>query len=304
MRAQPARARASACPRVLPPAARAARVARRLPRSYWTSQTTGFCDPKPYRDMFLDNAPAPQDVNPLTCSQANQSGCVYEDDRVASFTLAKIAAHDPATPLFMYLTWHNNHEPLEVPQAQLDKFEFVYQNCSAAAGRGGSPNKNNTCTQAYMASADAADKGCCFRQYYSAMTNYVDMHIGQVVDALKAKNMWDNMLFVVRRVCADGAQRKFPRDCRAPSPTSFVFSRLLIAPCNCLQLRQRRAHIPVRARALIVFRLLGCVGVPPRIAPPRPARVSAAPLAGTAQPARTISRCAAARRATGRAACA
>ena len=117
--------------------------------------------------MWLDNAPAPQDVNSLNCSQSNQAGCVYEDDRIANFTLTKLAAHDPSTPLFMYLTWHNNHEPLEVPQAQLDKFEFVYQNCSAMAGLGGSPNKNNTCTQAYMASEGAADKGCCFRQYYS-----------------------------------------------------------------------------------------------------------------------------------------
>ena len=163
--------------------------------SYWTSQTTGFCDPKAYRDMWLDNAPAPQDVNPLTCSQANQDGCVYEDDRVANFTLTTIAAHDPATPLFAYIAWHNNHEPLEVPQAQLDKFEFVYHNCSVMAG--GSPNKNNTCTAAYMASADAADKGCCFRQFYSAMTNYVDMHVGQVVALLKAKGMWANTLLVV-----------------------------------------------------------------------------------------------------------
>jgi arylsulfatase I/J len=147
--------------------------------------------------MWLDNAPAPQDVNPLTCSQSNQTGCVYEDDRVANFTLATLAPHDPSTPLFMYLTWHNNHEPLEVPQVQLDKFEYVYKNCSAMAGLGGSPDKNNTCTAAYMASADAADKGCCFRQYYSAMTNYVDMHIGQVVAALQAKGMWGSTLFVV-----------------------------------------------------------------------------------------------------------
>lgn len=76
-------------------------------RSYWTSQTSGFCDvptTKLYRDMWLNNAPAPQDVNPLTCNQANQAGCVYEDDRIANFTLTKLAAHDPATPLFMYLT--------------------------------------------------------------------------------------------------------------------------------------------------------------------------------------------------------
>lgn len=146
--------------------------------------------------MWLDNAPAPQDVNPLRCNQDNQTGCVYEDDRIANFTLAQIAAHDPSTPLFMYLTWHNNHEPLEVPQAQLDKFQYVYDNCSAMAN-GGSPDKNNTCSQAYMARADAPYRACCFRQFYSAMTNYVDMHIGQVAAALQAKGMWANTLFVV-----------------------------------------------------------------------------------------------------------
>ena len=29
------------------------------------------------------------------------------------------------------------------------------------------------------------------------MTNYVDMHIGQVVAAIKAKGMWENTLFIV-----------------------------------------------------------------------------------------------------------
>ena len=199
--------------------------------------------------MWLDDAPAPQDVNPLTCSQNNQSGCVYEDDRVANFTLTKLAAHDPATPLFMYLTWHNNHEPLEVPQAQLDKFEYVYQNCSAAAGLGGSPNKNNTCTQAYMASEGAADKGCCFRQYYSAMTNYVDTHIGQVVDALKGKGMWDNTLFVVSSdngACGRRSARPHVAKClraclRQLSP---LHTHTLPLPPAAA----RRPHLPQRCR--------------------------------------------------------
>jgi arylsulfatase I/J len=173
----------------------------RAPTDYWTLQTTGFCDPKAYQDLWEHDRPATEMANPLTCSQANQMpNCIYEDDRVANFTLNVINAHDPATPFHMYIAWHNTHEPLEVPQQQLDKFDFVFSNCTAI---GGSPNKNNSCSAAFLAATedgplgDLADKPCCFRQYYSAMTNYVDMHIGQVVDALKAKGMWDNTFMVV-----------------------------------------------------------------------------------------------------------
>ena len=167
----------------------------RAPADYWSFQTTGFCDPKAYQDLWEHDRPATEMANPLTCSQANQMpNCIYEDDRVANFTLNNVInAHDPATPFHMYIAWHNTHEPLEVPQKQLDKFDFVFSNCTAM---GGSPNKNNSCSASFLAATedgphgDLADKPCCFRQYYSAMTNYVDMHIGQVVDALKAKGMW------------------------------------------------------------------------------------------------------------------
>ena len=138
-------------------------------------------------------------------------GCVYEDDKVASFTLNVINAHDPSTPFHMYVAWHNTHEPLEVPQKQLDKFDFIFANCTAMDG--GSPNKNNSCSADFLAATadgplgDLADKPCCFRQYYSAMTNYVDMHIGQVVDALKAKGMWCVARAPAGRGSANAARR-------------------------------------------------------------------------------------------------
>lgn len=97
-------------------------------------------------------------------------------------------------------------EPLEAPEAQLNKFDFVYADCAAAvAGVATGPEhlaaaKNNSCAAA-VAGAEPTDgktiKQCCFRQYYSAMTNIVDTHIGQVVDALKAHKMWDNLLLVL-----------------------------------------------------------------------------------------------------------
>ena len=150
-------------------------------------------------------------------------------------------AHLPSPPI----SWHNNHEPLEVPQAQLDKFEFVYKNCSVMAGGLG---KNNTCTAAYMASADAADRGCCFRQYYSAMTNYVDMHIGQVVDAIKAKGMWENTLFVVSSDNGGPIYRN-----GAAGANNF--------PCVCAPRRNSPPPLPPRAhrcRAPLAPATAGC----------------------------------------------
>ena len=113
--------------------------------------------------MWLDNAPAPQDVNPLTCNQGNQTGCVYEDDKLLAYVLDVVAKHDPATPLFLMLSTHSIHEPYEVPDAYLKKFAFVDVEV---------------------------------RQYYVAMVNHIDDVVGNLTAALKAKGMWDETLFV------------------------------------------------------------------------------------------------------------
>lgn len=166
-------------------------------QDYWTSQTGDFCDPALYVDLYGSDAPAYGVNNSLACSQTNQAGCVYEDDIFVNFTLGVIARHDPATPLFYYLALHNTHEPLEAPEANLKRFKFVYDNCTAAIGY--ATGKNNTCAAAVAApdAYTAADKGCCFRWYYSTMANAADAHIGVVVDALKAKGMWANTLLLV-----------------------------------------------------------------------------------------------------------
>ena len=64
--------------------------------------------------------------NSWSCSQTNQSAdCKYEDELFAERVLATIAAHDPATPLFLFWAPHIAHAPLEVPQSYLDKFAFI-----------------------------------------------------------------------------------------------------------------------------------------------------------------------------------
>lgn len=173
---------------------------------YWTSTTTGWCDKAdgtgvPFTDLWGSDGPAFGKNNSWACSQVNQpSTCIYEDNIFTNFTLQTIQDHDPSTPYFLYFAPHNVHEPLEAPQAQLDKFQFVYDTCAAAVG--GALGKNNSCSTAVahptLAITDGKTiKQCCFRQYYSAMTNLVDQHLGLIIDALKAKGMYENTLITL-----------------------------------------------------------------------------------------------------------
>lgn len=175
---------------------------------YWTSTTTGWCDTAdpsngvPFTDLWGSEGPAFGKNNSWACSQVNQpASCHYEDDIFTNFTLAQIAAHDPTTPFFLYFAAHNVHEPLECPEAQLDKFQYVYDTCAAMEG-GAAVGKNNSCaTQVRHPELGSMDgktiKQCCFRQYYSAMTNLVDQHIGQLLGALRAKGMYENALITL-----------------------------------------------------------------------------------------------------------
>lgn len=101
--------------------------------------------------------------NPSTCSQDDQEGCIFQDDAFAARVLDIISAHDPTTPLFFFFSPHSVHVPLQVPQAFLNKFDFVD----------------------FMP-----------RRRMMAMLSYLDDLMGRVVAALKARGLWENMLFV------------------------------------------------------------------------------------------------------------
>lgn len=138
---------------------------------YWTSTYLQPCayptsaDNFTARDLWDTSAPARGLNNSVLCSQSNQApGCVFEDALFTSRVLATINASDPSVPFFFVWTPHSVHEPYEVPSAYLDKFAFI---------------------------------DVPVRQYYSAMVNYIDDRIGEVVGALKAKGLWDTMLFVM-----------------------------------------------------------------------------------------------------------
>ena len=144
--------------------------------SYWTSIDDTLCAEGKRNVSIVDlwgkdpgeNSDGPRvgHNNSWECSQANQpASCRYEDEIFLQKVLDIIAAHNPSDPLFLFWAPHIAHAPLEVPQAYLDKFAWI-----------GADNKN--------------------RQFYAAMVNYVDDLTGKVVAALKAKGMWDNLLWV------------------------------------------------------------------------------------------------------------
>ena len=87
----------------------------------------------------------------------------YEEGLFKEHLLDVVKNHDASTPLFLYYAPHIVHTPLQVPQSYLDKFSFI-------------TNRD--------------------RQYYHAMVTYLDDVVGELVSALKARGMWDNLLFV------------------------------------------------------------------------------------------------------------
>jgi arylsulfatase A-like enzyme len=74
-----------------------------------------------------------------------------------------IGAHDPKTPLFLYLTFTAPHAPYQAPQEYIDKFKQIAD-----------PN----------------------RRIYAAMINAMDDQIGRVVAALDKRKMRDNTLII------------------------------------------------------------------------------------------------------------
>lgn len=88
----------------------------------------------------------------------------YEEALFKERVLDVVKNHDTSKPLFLYYAPHIVHTPLQVPDKYLNMFSFI--------------------------------KDSQTRQYYHAMVAYLDDVVGELTDALKAKEMWDNLLFV------------------------------------------------------------------------------------------------------------
>ena len=95
---------------------------------------------------------------------SDKNGTDYEESLFKDRLLEIIMKHDPSEPLFLYYAAHIAHMPYQVPEKYLKKFAFI----------------DNP-----------------LRQVYHAMVKYLDDVVGELIQALKMKGMWDNLLFVV-----------------------------------------------------------------------------------------------------------
>eukprot|EP00439_Symbiodinium_sp_Y106_P028487 s185_g3.t1 len=109
------------------------------------------------------------------CQEDEESDPGYEEYLFKQRVLNIIQNHDtskPENPLFLFYSFHLLHTPLQVPKAWLEKLDALV---SAA---GGKPIDSEN------------------RRLYAAMTLYMDAAIGEAVDALKQKKMYDNTLII------------------------------------------------------------------------------------------------------------
>jgi len=104
-------------------------------------------------DLWRTDGPA------LGMNGTAYSGALYTQE-----ALRVITNHDAKTPLFMYLAFANNHEPLQVPSEYLARYPANW-------------------------SSD--------RRKYAAMGSYWDEALGNITDALKAHGMWQDTLLVL-----------------------------------------------------------------------------------------------------------
>ena len=112
--------------------------------------------------------PAVHWSNSPRCSNTDQdpggnARCVYEDSLFETRVLEIVEGHPAASPLFLFYAPHIVHGPLQVPTAQEAKFDFI----------------------------DVEN-----RRKYHAMVNFLDGSVGKLVDALKAKGMYNDTLIV------------------------------------------------------------------------------------------------------------
>ena len=103
-------------------------------------------------DFWTDKAPDPRN--------GTYDAYTYRDEVNRLFD-----SHDNSTPLFMYLSLHNVHAPLQSPEEFLDLYPV-----------------NSTCKD---------------RRTYQAMVSVADNVTALVVERLKQHGMWDNTLVVV-----------------------------------------------------------------------------------------------------------
>mmetsp|Transcript_26076 Transcript_26076/g.82487 ORF Transcript_26076/g.82487 Transcript_26076/m.82487 type:complete len:678 (+) Transcript_26076:66-2099(+) len=113
-------------------------------------------------------------VTPTGC--VNESYCLpdscYEEAMLRQRCMQIIEQHDLSTPLFLFFAPHLMHTPLQVPKSYLHRIDKL------VADGGAEPFDSEN------------------RRLYAAMVLYLDDTIGEVVNAMKTKGMWDNTLVI------------------------------------------------------------------------------------------------------------
>lgn len=111
-----------------------------------------------------------------TCQSSKESDpACYEEFVFKQHALATVRNHDVSKenePLFLYYSFHLVHTPLQVPKFYMEEIDRLVKK------GGGSPISTHN------------------RRLYAAMTLYMDNAVGELVSALKEKDMWKDTLIV------------------------------------------------------------------------------------------------------------
>eukprot|EP00929_Paragymnodinium_shiwhaense_P002626 TRINITY_DN102929_c0_g1_i1.p1 TRINITY_DN102929_c0_g1~~TRINITY_DN102929_c0_g1_i1.p1 ORF type:complete len:576 (-),score=62.06 TRINITY_DN102929_c0_g1_i1:124-1851(-) len=139
---------------------------------YW-QHTEGTCKvgTQKMKDLWQYNetfdGPATWLANGPHCSQTNQEPegeqCVFEEELFTAAVKRVIAKHNTSEPLFLLWSLHLVHMPLQVPKKYEDRFSFI----------------DNS-----------------YRRLNHAMGNYMDEKVGEVVDLLRERRIWNDALVV------------------------------------------------------------------------------------------------------------
>lgn len=181
--------------------------------SYWTMKDTGSCNNTQIADLWVAEedgfeGPAesyltlcPENYNRTTgigCvagSKATQADRGYEDRVFAGRVESIIQAHEnpEKNPLFVFWAPHLVHTSLMVPSEYLDDFDFMM-----------STDKQGPVWSHDPPNLTAIPFEGHTRQLYAAMVHYADTVLGEVVDLLVQREMWNNTLVVFSTGRASG----------------------------------------------------------------------------------------------------
>eukprot|EP00756_Hemistasia_phaeocysticola_P017991 Hpha_TRINITY_DN15567_c0_g2::TRINITY_DN15567_c0_g2_i2::g.106567::m.106567/K01135/ARSB; arylsulfatase B len=107
-----------------------------------------------------------KEIKPCLSAVGNATGAdggVYSSYLYGNETLRILNAHDPSTPLYLYLAWDNVHDPCQAPQNYID------------------------------INSDISNGG---RRAFCAMMSALDDAVPTIIATLKEKKMWDNTIYV------------------------------------------------------------------------------------------------------------